>query len=839
VSALLQDLKYAIRRLGNQPGFTAIAVLTLGLGIGANTAIFSVMNAVLLRSLPVQEPERLVLWSDSPDEGAIAGSLMSGRWEYFTYPVYRAYRDQLKSVSGLVGIRSTSNALSIIGESGTTDGPAQMGSGQLVSGNYFSVLGAAPLLGRALTPSDDDPAAPPAAVISFGYWSTRLGSDPTAVGRTVQLNGTPVTIVGVMGKDFFGERVRRAPDYWLPLQLQPRIELADPIFDDVTFYGLRILGRLAPGKTLEDAQAEATTILRRTLTDQSGSSIAPETSSQISQSFVTLVPGGRGVSSLRDNYKDSLFVLSAVVALVLLIACANVANLLLARAASRHTEITVRLALGASGPRLARQLLTEGIVLALAGGGLGLVIAAWGSQLLVVAVAPRSPITLELSPGVLGFTMIISLAAGILFSLAPAVRSGRLDLASALKDRSRSGGGPRGRVGLAPALVSGQVSLCLVLLVGAGLLTRSLLNLQSQNIGFDRSGVLLVRLQTRLAGYHSAELPDLYRRLMDQVQAVPGVSSATVANYSPMSDMIRSSTLVIQGYQPAEGEPVRSTLNLVGPRYPETMGMTMLAGRPLNDGDRVGGPKVAMVNEAFAKAYFQHQSPVGHRFGFGDSDSDAGEYEIVGVVGDARFEGPSDEPGKMVFVPILQAADQSAFTSELAIRVGGNPAEVGPAVREAINTVDPRLPISQMISIDKQIESALGQQRLFARLVGVFGALAVLLACVGLYGVVAQSVARRANEVGIRMALGAQPNSIIGMVLKETLTLIAVGLAIGVPAAVAGAQMLRKQLFGVGTADPLTLVGTSLILVTVAAIAGLIPARRAARVAPMSALRRD
>lgn len=839
MSSFLQDLKYAIRRLGNQPGFTAIAVLTLGLGIGANTAIFSVVNAVLLRTLPVREPERLVLWSDSPDEGAIAGSLFSGRWEYFTYPMYRAYRDQLKSVSGVVGIRSSSDELSILGESGTSDGAAQMGTGQLVSGNYFSVLGATPLLGRALTPSDDEPTAVPAGVVSYGYWSIRLGRDPGAIGRTVQLNGTPVTIVGVMGKEFFGERVRRAPDYWLPLQLQPRIELTAPFFDDLTYYGIRILGRLAPGKTLEDAQTESTALLRRTLTDQSGGTVSDETRSLIDQSYVKLVPGGRGVSSLRDNYRDSLWVLSAVVALVLIIACANVANLLLARSAARHTEITVRLALGASGSRLARQLLTEGIVLALAGGVLGLVIAAWGSQLLVAAVASGSPIVMEMSAGVLGFTMIVSLAAGILFSLAPAIRSGRLDLASALKDRSKSGVGPRGRIGLAPALVAGQVSLCLVLLVGAGLLTRSLMNLQDQEVGFDRTGVLLVRLQTRLAGYQSAALPELYRRLLDQVQTVPGVSSATVANYSPMGNMMRSSSVVVEGYQPPEGERMHTTLDLVGPRYPETMGMKILAGRSLADGDRLGSPKVALVNESFAKAYFANQNPVGHRFGFGDSNSDAGAYEIVGVVGDARFNGPGDKPDKMAYLPILQVADGSAFMSELAIRVTGDQALVGPALREAINTVDPKLPISQMISIDKQVESALSQQRLFARLVGVFGGLAVVLACVGLYGVVAQSVARRANEVGIRIALGAQQSSIIGMVLKETLGLIAIGLVVGVPAALGGAQMIRGQLFGVGTADPLTIAGTSLLLVAVAAIAGLIPARRAARVAPMSALRGD
>ncbi len=837
--SLIQDLKYAIRRLGNHPGFTTIAVLTLGLGIGANTAIFSVVNAVLLRSLPVQDPGRLVMWSDSPDEGAITGSLMSGRWEYFTYPVYRAYRDQMRSVSGLVGIRSSANALSILGESGTSEGAAQMGSGQLVSGNYFSVLGATPLLGRALTPSDDDPAAPAVAVVSYGYWSTKLGSDPAAVGRTVQLNGAPVTIVGVMGKNFFGERVRRAPDYWLPLTLQPRIELSEPFFDDVTYYGMRILGRLAPGKTLADAQAEATAILRRTLTDQSGSQISNETRSLIDQSYVQLVPGGRGVSSLRDNYKESLFVLTAVVALVLLIACANVANLLLARAAARHTEITVRLALGASGSRLARQLLTEGVVLALAGGVLGLVIAAWGGQLLVTAVAPRSPVSLEMSPGILGFTMAISLAAGILFSLAPALRSGRLDLANALKDRSNTGRGPRRIVGLAPALVVGQVSLCLVLLVGAGLLTRSLINLQGQELGFDRSGVLLARLQTRLANYRATDLPDLYTRLLEQVQAVPGVSSVTVATYSPMSDMSRSSTIVIDGYRAQEGEQPRGIIDLVGPRYPQTMGMSILAGRGFEDRDRVGSPRVAMVNQTFAKTYFGNENPVGRRFGLGDSQNDAGAIEIIGVLADAKFDGPSSPASKMIFLPLLQTADQSGYVSELAIRVSGDPASAGPAVREAINSVDPKLPISGMVSMDNQVDRALGQQRLFARLVGVFGALAVLLACVGLYGVVAQSVARRANEVGIRMALGAQQSSIIGMVLKETMTLIAFGLAIGVPAAMAGAQMIRRQLFGVGTMDPLTIAGTSLLLVAVAALAGLIPASRAARVAPMSALRRD
>jgi predicted permease len=487
---------------------------------------------------------------------------------------------------------------------------------------------------------------------------------------------------------------------------------------------------------------------------------------------------------------------------------------------------------------LALQLLTEGVVLALAGGLVGILIAAWGGHLLVVAVAPTTPLNLTMSPLVLGFTVAVSLAAGVLFSLAPALRSRRLDLASALKERSQAGVGSR-RLGLAPALVTGQVALCLVLLVGAGLLTRSLVNLQGQDVGFDRSGLLLARLQTRLAGYRPAELEGLYRRLIDQVRTIPGVTGATVATYSPMGNMSRSNSIAVESYQPRDGDDMSSSVNLVGPHYPETMGVSLQAGRAFDDGDRPDSPRVAMVNEAFVRAYFPGQTPVGRRLGFGEGPSGASEFEIVGVLGDAHFGGADEAPGKMIYLPILQTIDQSAYTSELAIRINGDPAAAGPAVRAAIATVDSRLPISQMTTIGEQLGNALQQQRLFARLVGVFGVLAVLLACVGLYGVVAQSVARRANEVGIRMALGAQRGAILRMVLQETLTLIGAGLLIGIPAALAAAQLIRGRLFGVGTADPLTIGGTSLLLIAVATVAGFIPARRAASVAPMAALGRE
>lgn len=392
-------------------------------------------------------------------------------------------------------------------------------------------------------------------------------------------------------------------------------------------------------------------------------------------------------------------------------------------------------------------------------------------------------------------------------------------------------------MGLAPALVSGQVALCLVLLVGAGLLTRSLLNLRDQDLGFDRNQLLLARLETRLAGYKAPELEGLYRRLLDRVRAVPGVTAATIATYSPLGNMSRSNTVTVEGYTPREGEQMSARVDLVGPSYPETMGMSLKAGRPIAESDRIGAPRAAMINESFAKAYFGQANPLGRRLGFGALDSSA--YEVVGVVRDARFDGVAEASDRMVFLPLLQSAGEEAFTSELAVRVSGDPAAAGPLLREAVSSVDPHLPISGLITLGRQVDDSLSQHRLFARLVAVFGGLAVLLACVGLYGVVSQSVARRANEVGIRMALGAEGTTIVGMVLRETMLLIGSGLVIGVPAALAAGRVIRGQLFGVGTADPATIAGTSLLLLVVALVAGFIPARRAASLSPMTALRQE
>lgn len=839
VSALLQDIRYGVRRLARQPGFTVVAVLTLALGIGANTAIFSAVRAVLLQTLPVRDPERLVLFSESTSEGTMSGDAVTGAWELFSYPSFEYFKAHSPSFENLAAFRSGESQLSVIGESGSADGQAQVASSHLVSGDFFQVLGAEPLLGRTLTAEDDLAGSAPVAVLSFGHWKTRFGGDPAIVGRTVTANGVPLTIVGVMRPEFFGVRVRNAPNYWIPMQLHPRIEFRDPVFANHTVYWINLVGRLRPGASLAQAQSDADATLRTYLTEQAGTEITPDRQEAIANTSVALAGGGRGISGFREQYTESLWVLSAGVALIMLIACANIANLLLARGAARRGEMAVRLALGASSGRLTRQLLTEGILLALAGGVVGVLLADWGVHLLVRLVAGNAPLEVSVNPLVLAFTAGLSLAAGLLFSLAPAWRGSRLELGTTLKERSQNASGGSHRISLAPALVAAQVALSLILLMGAGLLTRSLVRLQGQDVGFNHDGVLLVRIMPRLAGYDTASLAPLYRQLIDRVSEVPGVSSVTLATYSPMSGNSRISDVTVEGHTPVEGEDEITSINLVGPEYPRTLGMQVLAGRAINDQDVAGGPRVAMVNQAFVDQYFPGSSPVGRGFVFGDQEEGGARYEIVGVVGDARFGGVREEAGKMVYVAMLQAGDRTAFTSELQIRAAGDPGSYAGQVRAVIAGVDSRLPIFQVTSLDEQLQATLRQPRLLARLVAVFGVLAVLLACVGLYGVISQSVQRRTNELGIRMALGADAKRIIAMVLGETMRLILAGLAIGIPAALAGGYLIRSQLFGVDPQDPVTLAGTSVLLVLVAAVAGYLPAWRASRVDPMLALRKD
>jgi macrolide transport system ATP-binding/permease protein len=835
VSRLLQDLKYAARMLGKRPAFTAVAALTLALGIGANTAIFSVVNGVLLQRLPVGDPEALVLFSETNSEGTSqTDGIMPTPWQRFSSADYRHFLERVPAFSGLAAFRSGEDRLSVVAQGGSPGERTQLARGHLVSGNYFGVLEAHALHGRTLSADDDRPGAMPAAVVSYGYWHERWADDPSVVGKTVALNGEPFTIVGVMPPSFFGERVRRAPDFWLPLSFQPVIEHRESYAGNQQTYWLGLIGRLRAGAGLDRAEAQVNVALRQLLAQQFGEQLSPEQRARMSGPLVRLVPGGSGISFLRSAYGERLRVLMAVAVFVLLIACANVASLMLSLAAARRPEVAMRLALGASRWRLVRQLLTESVLLAVLGGAAGLALAEWGVRVLKALVARTSPVDVGLSLRVLVFTLLVSLVAGVLFGLAPALRAGRGDLATSMRERGEGASAARRGPKLAPALVVAQVALSLVLLLGAGLLVRSLVNLTGESVGFARDGVLLVDIDTRLSGYGSAELAGYYARLIERVSRVPGVRSATVATYSPMSGSSRTNTVAIQGFRPEPHQSMDVETPSVGPGYAETLGLPVVAGRELTERDAAGSPPVVVVNQAFARAYFGGRNPVGGRLGF-STDHD-GDFEIVGVLGDARFRSVRDAPVPMVFFAILQVTGQSAYTSELEVRTATDPSSLTPAVRAAVAEVDARVPIAGVTTLAAQLTDSLGRDALFARLVGVFSALALVLACVGLYGLVSQAVARRTNELGVRMALGADAGIILRMVLRDAGALILLGLAIGVPAALGAARVIRSQLFGVGPADPATLVATCGVLAAVAMAAGFFPARRAARVDPMVAL---
>ncbi|HKQ60991.1 MAG TPA: ABC transporter permease [Candidatus Polarisedimenticolaceae bacterium] len=833
---LWQDLRYAARLLYKRIGFSVLAILTLGLGIGANTAIFSALNGILLQSLPLPDPDALVLFDDQPGEGTGKGDPPTEVWENFSSISYRHFAEHVEAFAGLAASRSGESRLSILDQGAAS---SVLASGQMVSGNYFNVLGAGALLGRPLEPVDEVPSAPAAAVISHAYWQGRYAGQAAVIGRPLEICGIPFTIVGVMPPQFFGVRVRRAPDYWLPLRFQPQIERTDAYRDDRDVYWLSLIGRLKPGRDLRAAQAQVDVALGQFLREQGGSTPSREWRAALEQGSVHLVPGARGISNLRRLYAEPLRILLLVTAFVLLIACANITNLLLSRATERRAEIALRLALGASRWRLTRQLLTESLLLSLLGGALGLLIALWAVAGLKALVSRSTPVEVGLSLPVLAFTAGASLLAGLLSGFAPALRSSRGDLTTAMRTRTAGRDSGRLRVGLGPALVVGQVALSLVLLVASGLLVRSLHALAQTELGFDRDGVLVLDIDTRLRGFQPSELSDYYRRLLERVRATPGVDSATVARFSPMSGSTTTSNITVQGVAPLDPEAMMVWVNAVGPAYTRVLRLPLARGREFDERDRPGAPQVALVNRAFVEAYLPGQDPLGRRFGFGDDASHAGEIEIVGVVGDVKFRAPRDRPMRMVFLPLLQSADDDAYAAELEIRTTGDPLTAVSALRQAVAAVDPRVPIAGVTTLALQVEGSMRHDRLFARLVGVFGLLALVLASIGLYGLVSQAVARRTAEVGIRMALGADRRSIVRMLLKDAGALVLAGTAVGLPAAVLAMALIRNQLFGISARDPLTLGASTLLLAAVALVAGYLPARRAARLDPLAALREE
>jgi predicted permease len=809
---VVQDLRFAVRTLRKSPGFATAAALTLALGIGANTAIFSLIDAVLLRALPVRDPDQLVILrpvaAGQDDEDG------------FSVSAFEQIRDHGRSLSGAFAFDGTRLSASV-------DGRPDILWGQCVSGDFFELLGVKPTRGRAFTIQEDQPASSPAAVISYAYWKRRFALDPGVVGKTITIKGVPFTLIGVAPEGFAGIEPGFAFDVWVPLTHWTRLRLNDHL-------SLGIMGRLRPGVAPEKARAEIETIYRRSREKPQGPGAprAVDTPPRIE-----LQPGGRGLSGLREDYAQPLTILMAVVAAVLLIACANVANLVLARSSARRKEIAVRLAMGASRGRLIRQLLTESVLLASIGGLVGLLLAAWGSEALLRLVANgRLSGSLDLHPDlrVLAFTSGISIAIGILFGLMPALRATSMNPQAMLKDGSQTVGGDRRGNGVRAALVVTQVSLCVMLLVAAGLLGRSLQSLFRVNPGFEIDRVLLVSAYPTLLGYEGQREIDLYARLQERLLTIPGVRSASLSRFRILYGGRWERRISVR--QAGGGAPVDAVAlcSPVSPGFFETMGIPILVGRDFQVGDGPSTLGVTLVTESFARAHFPGVSAVGEHVRF----TDGGEAEVVGVVRDVKSEGlRKHESSPTVYIPIAQTPADRLGQITMEIRTNGHAAAAMAGVQRQIQTLERDLPLVGVETQQELVAESVGTERLLAALCSSFALLALVLACVGLYGVLAYSVAQRTREIGIRFALGARPGDLLRLVLGQGVRLASLGIVIGLAAAPAAARVLTSMLFGVGPADPLTLAGASLALLVVSVLACYVPARRAMRVDPLVALR--
>lgn len=830
-----QDLRYGVRALVNHKGFAFVSVLTLALGIGANTAIFSLLDAVLFKSLPVREPERLVLFGRGEDSG-MTGHFPNDSTDLFSYPFYQEVRQSKEVFSEVTALLSILWRVHGTVNSNGSGGELERIDAQLVAGSYFSVLGVNAHLGRVFTDADDQtPGGHPVAVVSHAWWERRLGGDPSAVGKTITIDKTAYTIVGVAPEEFFGTTVGQAPDIWVPLAMEAQMP---PVRwngrNDNSFQSLYLIARLKDGVSAQQANAVVNLHFKRSLQERAGAQPSTARLQDIQRAHIELTPAEKGISQLRRQFSPSLRILMAVVGVVLLIACANVANLFLARAAARRREFALRLALGAGRKRLVRQLLTESVVLAGLGGVAGVALAWWGSSLLVLMASSGSEsLPLDVTPNlrILGFTMLASLLSAMIFGVAPALRATRVEPNAALtggKGVARSTTqGPLGK-----ALVIAQVALSMLLLVGAGLFVRTLINLQNVPTGFDHENVLVFRLDTATTGYEGERLAYLLQEVEEKVKAVPGVRAASFS-FLIFSRGQWTSPAYTSGQAPPEGQNRSIRQNVVGPDYFTAAGIPLALGRGFGPQDTNNSQRVAVISETMARQFFPEGSPLGRRFGTSGPGSSE-QIEIIGVAKDARYASLTEQMRPMAYYPYTQ---QPRPLDNLVVRFSGPPEGAAPQVRAAIGEVTRDLPVDEVVSLPEYIGRSLVQQKLVARLATFFGLLALLLACVGLYGVLSYSVTRRTNEIGIRMALGAQSSDILWRVLREALTLVLIGVVIGLLASLAVTKMASSLIFGLTPNDPLTIASATLLLFTVAALAGYLPARRAARVEPMVALR--
>lgn len=845
----VRDLRFGARLLSRSPAFSIVAVLSLAIGAGFNSAIFTLVNAIVLRSLPVPNSQQLVVATVHTPDGA---SHMR-----FGYPAFLEARDALQGrVSVAAATNPQNGVIAVPGTAGAAE--PQQGNYQLVSGEYFEMLQQRPQIGRLLGPPDNlTLGAHPVAVISDAFWSQRFGRSPSAIGREVRVNNASLTIVGVTGPRFFGTTVGvRTPDLWAPIVMQAEVRhfnnasASNPADNRRPWPPQRNIAWLtvfarqtATGQAAGVVQA-LTAARMADLAEQQGDSPDPEYAAFVRRTYVTMEPAARGLSSLRQDLINPLTILLAMAGLLLLIACANIASLLIARSSARAREMAIRLALGAGRLRLVRQLLAESLLLALCGGALGLLFASWGSNTLLVmsSRSTRTPdIDLDLDWTVVGFTLGVSLLTGLVFGLLPALRSTRVNLSVTLRAHSRGSVGDAGttRTGLPPGklLVPSQVALCLLLLVVAGLFARTLQQLTQLELGLDKDHVVVAGIAVRAGGYPAEQLPALYHRLIARVAQIPGVTSASVSLFGPLNRGMRTGNFDVEGYQPAQSEPLLARHEIVSAGTLQTLGIPLVEGRYFTDADLTSGRRVSIINETMARKYFRDRSALGKHWDFGDGGTSDSAYEVIGVVKDARYNDLRSAIPNMTFVPFTLADD--AYLNSLEVRSTRPPATVVGDLRMALREVEPRLPVVDIMPLKDRADREMAGDQLVAYLTGLFGGVALLLASLGLYGTISYAVSRRTSELGVRLALGASRASVLWLMLREAMTLVGIGLVVGVPLTYLAARGISASLYGVRPTDLVAAGGAALILVVVAAIAAYLPARRASRLDPMVALRAE
>jgi predicted permease len=861
---LSRDLRYAWRGLSRSPLFTIVALVSIALGIGANTAIFTLIDEVLLRALPVQHPEQLVLFNGARNHyGSNSGGNM------LSFAMYEDFRDNFvergsspspprvnqplpnpaptpRILAGVFARRAMAMNVGV-------DGQTERVPGELVSGTYFQVLGIGAAAGRVITPEDDrERHGSPVAVLSYDYWRNRFGADPHVVGRTITVNNRALTVIGVSQAGFDGVDIGYVPSVRVPVTMKAEMT---PNWDDMDNRRSRwvnVFARLQPGVTAERALAMLQPffhgLLEQEVLAPAFSGTTPYTREQFLKGTMSLLPAAQGRSPIRQQLSQPLWLLLGIVAGVLLIACANVASLLIARATARQREIALRLALGASRGRIVGQLLVESVMLAGLGALLGLGVAAWTTRFLL-GYLPTSEtphvITGAMDYRVLGFNFALSLLTGLLFGLAPALRSTRPDLAPTLKDQTGSvvGGG----VGFRKALVVVQVTISILLLVGAGLFIRTLWNLRLLDLGIKAESMIAFNLSPAVAGYTPARIPAFYKTLVERMRAQPSVQAVGFSSMGLLEGNEWDSTVTVEGYQAQQGEQMNPYCNSVSPGYFKTMGIPVLAGREFDARDE-GAPPVnppntsnngdyrhVVINESFAKKYFGERDPIGRHLGFGGNPGTPTPIEIVGIVRDSKYTGVRDDIPRTLFFPLLEERTPSAIV--MYVRTSGDPSATFSAAQRVVHDLDANVPVYNLRTLERQIDRSLLNERFVATLSMAFGVLATVLAVIGLYGVMAYTVARRTREIGVRMALGAAQGDVVWLVMREVLMLVGSGIALGLVAAWGLGRLVSSQLFGVTASDPLTIVGAAVTLGIVALLAGYLPARRATHVNPVLALR--